>query len=220
MNTIFTDEYRRYGIFDDTTTFGTEPNIQEMKKLLKEKFNVRIKPENLENKYTHQDYKFEITDRNRQQDEISDFLRQYHYWISNPSEYDWTKHRVGLMSPIRANSLLEKDNIKDLYHIVPNFKLKQIEKYGLAPRGKDTTFKIYKDRIFLVSTDTKDLKRLLKELSKKYNLDEKEFTIFKTLYNKKYNYLLQDSASFFTFQMIAVVIAQNIPYNELEIIKL
>ncbi len=225
MNKIFIEKYRMVRMsdyFPDINLSNNEyssSNLKTIKIKLQKQFVISCLSMNIKNKYEYNDYVFNIHCFTNNSNNIRIWLEEkYHYSFPSFNQPNENTYRVYPQLPILVNNLLEEDNIKYLYHIVPNFKLKQIEKYGLAPRGKDSVFNDRKDRIYLVSTDKKGLNKLLQQMHQEYK--NEEFTIFKIPYDIKYRYYIYDLATYSTQNMIAVFVLQNIPYNELEIIKL
>ena len=149
--------------------------------------------------------------------ELNKHLDLFGYYIVS---YNNNIYTIEPRRPIKINDILKKDGIKELYHISPKSNLKKIHKIGLAPRGTETTFYHPDDRIYLVSTPIRKIKSIIKMLAKNKNMNFNDFTVFKIPYNDKYNYYLDDIATFKRENMIACFVLKNIPPSELEIIDL
>ncbi len=122
--------------------------------------------------------------------------------------------------PIIINDILIQKKITDLYHITHKSNLEKIKKYGLAPRGSETTFYHPDDRIYLIFTPSIDILQGLKiVLATDKNVNSDDMIIFKTTFNNSYNYYLDDLTTMLKHGIYACFVLKNIRPEQLTIIE-
>ncbi len=232
MNILF-NEQKIHRVFDGIVEcllnegLISSYDITKLQKHLKKKFKNNIyiinpSEEEFKNRnYEYTAYTFNISYKGSDKDtfvkEINKCLDLFGYYISTNKN---NLYMIEPRRPIKINDIMKKDGIKELYHITPNSNLKKIQKIGLAPKGNETTFYHPDDRIYLVSVTELKIKSIVKMLAKNKKIKFDEFTVFKINYNDKYDYYLDDIATFKRENMIACFVLKNIPPNELEIIDI
>ncbi len=232
---------KRVTKFDNLTESGLNKGLiasydtQKLKSTLEKKFgkNVYIKlpSENEKNEtlygLNYHTYSFMVILTNLQIDvknfvqKLSKTLSLFGYFINkDDKKTDYIIYQIEPKFPIKVNSLLQQNHIQYLYHLTPTKNVKKIQKIGLTPRISKTGFEHIGNRIYLVNGSKEKMITLFQELADHKDLTLQEFTLFKTLYNSKYTYYIDDMATVQMNKLIAVFILQNIPPNELEIVQL
>lgn len=210
-------------------------DVPRLQKHLQRKFGSRIEiinptAEDLKNhNFSWKSYSFHINSSEMDktlQMEIQSILDLYGYYIgrSNNSLTNdpVTKESSFLIEPrypIIINDYLKENHINEFYHVTHQSNWNKIKQIGLAPRATETTFYHPDDRIYLIfSQDYKNLMRFRNLLAKDKGKDSKEFLIFKTPFNPKYKYYLDDTATSKKYNMIACFVLQNIPPKALTLV--
>jgi len=208
----------------------TSYDIQKLKSTLEKKFGTEIKivlpkkDDLVNHNFNYHAYTFTVYSKSKNLHLLQQQLDLFGYFINKQKPYDnsFNVYQIEPKYPIKINQILIKKKITYFYHITPNKHLIKIQKIGLTPRQSKTDFNHTDNRIYLMSGEIEKLKGFFTNIAKAKSLSLNEMTVFKIPFNNKYNYYLDDMATFLQpkYNMIAVFIMQNILPNELEIIKL
>lgn len=202
-------------------------DIKRLQKHLQEKFGSRIEIINptsdtfQNNNLTRKSYTFHINSSDMDKilkTEIQSILELYGYyivsknWLIDDPITKESSFLVGPRYPIIINDYLKEHNLNEFYHVTPKSNWSNIQKFGLAPRGTETTFYHPDDRIYLTfNLDLTKIKHFRKLIAKNENKDENDFLIFRTPFDTNYKYYLDETSTSLKYNIIACFVLQNIP---------
>lgn len=149
---------------------------------------------------------------------IERVLALFGYYISQVDLSDKGVYSFSIepKNALDITSALKILDVKWMYHITHQSNLDKIEKFGLAPRGTETTFYHPDDRIYLLWSPEKHIIDAFKHvLAKNKQIDVEEFSVLKIPFNIKYRYFLDDTGTNLGLSYIACFVLQNIPPQEI-----
>ena len=153
---------------------------------------------------------------------LEKILNFFGYHIAHGSLNDSTNppFTIEPQHTIIMNDLLKDYGINFLYHITPKSKLNKIKKYGLAPRGSETTYYHPDDRIYLIySSNFINIEAVKRVMAKDKEISSEEMIILRTPFDDNYKYYLDDLTTNRIRDIYAVFVLKNIPSNKLEVLE-
>ncbi len=208
------------------TTYDIIPLFKRLETYFENRIQI-IKPDSddfLDKDFDWRVYSFVTNIQNYNKNDelkLNELLNIFGYFISLQTKHtDYIRFTIEPKYPIIINEKLKEKNIQWLYHITHKSNLEKIKKYGLAPRGSETTFYHPDDRIYLIISNMLGLITFKNLLARNKNKPMNSFIVFKIPFNNSYKYYLDDTSTLPKYDVTGCFILQNIPPNELETVNI